>query len=259
MRSLLVDETDDGVLGLVDFRSLSVREFGTIYEGLLESSLSLATEDLTVDSSGAWVPAKSGDAVDAPAGSVYFHTASGERKATGSYFTPKVVVDHLIERSIVPALTSHLDKIAGYLKDGDSAAAAREFFDFRVADIAMGSGHFLVAAVDKIESLMRTFLTRHNVPDVTDELLRLAQAATRKLGNDDVAKSEVDEVGLLRRQIARRCIYGIDINPMAVELARLALWIHTFVPGLPMSNLEPPRNVRRLDGVSHPAWARGVR
>jgi hypothetical protein len=238
LKSLLIDVSSDGVLGPVDFRSLSVREFGTIYEGLLESSLSLAEEDLTIDNSGAWIPAKPGDKVYASAASVYFHTASGERKATGSYFTPKVVVDHLVERSIVPALTAHLEKVAAHLNKGDASAAAREFFDFRVADLAMGSGHFLVAAVDKIEALMRTFLTEHAVPGVTEELLRLAAVARAALGTDDVAKSEVDEVGLLRRQVARRCIYGLDINPMAVELARLALWIHTFVPGLPMSNLD---------------------
>ncbi len=250
LKSLLIDITGDGVLGPVDFRSLSVREFGTIYEGLLESSLSLAEEDLTVDSSGAWVPAKAGDDVYAASGSVYFHTASGERKATGSYFTPKVVVDHLIERSIVPALTAHLEKIAAYLNSGDTSAAAREFFDFRVADLAMGSGHFLVAAVDKIEALMRTFLTEHAVPGVTEELLRLAEVARDALGTDDVAKSEVDQVGLLRRQVARRCIYGLDINPMAVELARLALWIHTFVPGLPMSNLDHGLvNANSLTGI----------
>ena len=42
----------------------------------------------------------------------------------------------------------------------------------------------------------------------------------------------------MRRQVARRCIYGVDVNPIAVELARLALWIHTFVPGLPLSFLD---------------------
>jgi len=238
LKHLLIDTTRDGVDGPVDFRSLSVREFGTIYEGLLESSLSKAEQDLTLDRDGAWVPAKKGDEVHVRAGAVYFHSASGERKATGSYFTPKVVVDHLIERSLVPSLTAHLEGIADHLTKGDPAAAARDFFDFRVADLAMGSGHFLVAAVDKIEALMRTFLAQHAVPGVTDELLRLAGAAKEALGTDDVAKSDVDEIGLLRRQVARRCIYGLDINPMAVELARLALWIHTFVPGLPMSNLD---------------------
>jgi hypothetical protein len=250
LKSLLIDVSDDGILGPVDFRSLSVREFGTIYEGLLESALSLADEDLTVDSTGAWVPANEGDQVWATSGSVYFHTASGERKATGSYFTPKVVVDHLIERSVVPALEAHLEGISVLMSKGDAVTAARDFFDFRVADLAMGSGHFLVAAVDKIEALMRTFLTEHVVPGVTDELLRLAAVAKEALGTDDVAKSEVDEVGLLRRQIARRCVYGLDINPMAVELARLALWIHTFVPGLPMSNLDHGLvNANSLTGI----------
>ncbi|WP_454728190.1 Eco57I restriction-modification methylase domain-containing protein [Cellulosimicrobium protaetiae] len=238
LRSLLVDRTEDGTDGLVDFRSLSVREFGTIYEGLLESSLSQADQDLTEDANGSWVPAHDGDEVLVRAGGVYFHSASGERKATGSYFTPRVVVDHLIERSIVPVLTKHLDRIAAHLAAGDAAAAARDFFDFRVADLAMGSGHFLVAAIDKIEALMRTFLTQHTVSGVTEELRRLAEVAKEALGTDDAAKLDVDEVGLLRRQIARRCIYGLDINLMAVELGRLALWIHTFVPGLPMSNLD---------------------
>ncbi len=250
LKHLLIDASEDGHEGPVDFRSLSVREFGTIYEGLLESSLSLAEQDLTIDAKGAWVPAKKGDEVYAPAGAVYFHTASGERKATGSYFTPKVVVDDLIERSIVPALAAHLEKIAALLESGDAPAAARHFFDFRVADLAMGSGHFLVAAVDKIEALMRTFLTQHTVPGVTEELLRLAGVAKEALGTDEVAKSEVDEIGLLRRQVARRCIYGLDINPMAVELARLALWIHTFVPGLPMSNLDHGLvNANSLTGI----------
>lgn len=237
LQHLLVDLTPEGTPGPVDFRALSVREFGTIYEGLLESSLSIADTDLTTNKTGTWAPATTGETIEARKGSVYFHGASSERKATGSYFTPKVVVDHLIERSIVPALTRHLGVIAAKLAKGKQVSRA-EFFDFRVADLAMGSGHFLVAAVDKIEALMRTFLTEHDVPDVRDELLKIAGVARQALGDDEVAKSEVEEIGLLRRQVARRCIYGLDINPLAVELARLALWIHTFVPGLPMSNLD---------------------
>ncbi|ROP49792.1 MULTISPECIES: Eco57I restriction-modification methylase domain-containing protein [unclassified Rathayibacter] len=237
LQHLLVDLTPEGKPGPVDFRALSVREFGTIYEGLLESSLSIASANLATDKNGAWAPAGIGDIVEAEEGSVYFHGASGERKATGSYFTPKIVVDHLIERSIVPALAKHLNALAVKLEKKRQVSRA-EFFDFRVADLAMGSGHFLVAAVDKIEALMRTFLTEHDVPDVRDELLKIASVARQALGDDEIAKSDVEEIGLLRRQVARRCIYGLDINPLAVELARLALWIHTFVPGLPMSNLD---------------------
>jgi len=240
LQHLLLDISEDNVLGPVDFRSLSVREFGTIYEGLLESSLSVASQNLTVDSKGAWVPATASDQVIAHQGEVYFHSSSGERKATGSYFTPSVIVDHLIDSALTPAIDAHLSRIQSHLSVGDDAAAARDFFDFRVADLAMGSGHFLVAAVDRIESKMRTFLAEKetNVPGVNAQLHRLADAAKKALGNDESAFGEIEPAQLLRRQIARRCIYGLDINPLAVELARLALWIHTFVPGLPMSNLD---------------------
>ena len=240
LQHLLLDVSEDGVLGPVDFRSLSVREFGTIYEGLLESSLSVATQDLGVDSKGAWIPIEKSDQVLAVKGEVYFHSASGERKATGSYFTPSVVVDHLIDRSLDPALEVHLAKIKDLVDQGDSATAARNFFDFRVADLAMGSGHFLVAAIDRIEAKMRMFLADPltQVPGINAELMRLAQAAKSALGKDESAIGEIEPAALLRRQIARRCIYGLDVNPLAVELSRLAIWIHTFVPGLPMSSLN---------------------
>jgi hypothetical protein len=240
LQHLLIDISEDNVPGPVDFRSLSVREFGTIYEGLLESSLSVATQNLTVDSKGAWIPASKTDQVLAATGDVYFHSASGERKATGSYFTPSVVVDHLIDSSLDPALDAHLERIKKHLDAGNEAAAARDFFDFRVADLAMGSGHFLVAAVDRIEAKMRTFLAEKEtqVPGINAELHRLAKAAKAALGKDESAIGEIEPAALLRRQIARRCIYGLDINPLAVELSRLAVWIHTFVPGLPMSSLD---------------------
>lgn len=241
LRALVIDDnTEDGVPGMVDFRSLSVREFGTIYEGLLESSLSVAEQDLTVDKKGAWVPAKKDDEILAKAGEVYFHSASGERKSTGSYYTPSFVVDHLIERSVEPALKNHLEKVKEKLVAGDQAAAYDMFFDFRVADLAMGSGHFLVAAIDKIETVMRAFLLEpgNEIEGVEAELKRLEEAAKERLGVDEAAYAEIERASLLRRQIARRCIYGLDINPLAVELTRLAIWIHTFVPGLPMSSLE---------------------
>lgn len=240
LHALLVDNTEDGVAGMVDFRSLSVREFGTIYEGLLESSLSVATEDLTVNQSGAWVPAGDGDVIEARAGEPYFHNTSGERKASGSYFTPDFIVDHLIERTVDPTLERHLERIQSLISEGRENEAATQFFDYRVGDIAMGSAHFLVAAVDRIETRMRSFLAQpgNEIPGVSNELSRLAEAARKALGEDLVAIDDIDDAVLLRRQIARRCVYGVDINPLAVELARLAIWIHTFVPGLPMSTLD---------------------
>lgn len=238
LQAILTEETEEGVRGAVDFRSLQVREFGTIYEGLLESSLSVAIQDLTTDKSGAYVPADTGDSVEVRAGEPYFHSASGERKATGSYFTPKIVVDHLIERSVKPTLDTHLAKVEALLREGKEREAADAFWDFRVADLAMGSAHFLVAAIDKVERGMRDFLTINPVPGVMAELTRLAEKAREALGEDTEAAAAITQAQLLRRQVARRCIYGLDINPLAVELSRLAIWIHTFVPGLPMSSLD---------------------
>lgn len=232
---LCIEVAPGGPLGPVDFRSLGVRDFGTIYEGLLESELALAEHDLTTDSKGVFRPAKPKETPAVQAGEVYLHNRSGARKATGSYFTKSFVVDHLLEKALVPALAGHcarLDRL-------DDDAAADRLFDFRVADIAMGSGHFLVAAIDVIERAFREYLLRRPLPGVTDELERLRDTAQTALRRGEVnAEPAIEATQLLRRQIARRCVYGVDINPMAVDLARLSVWIHTFVPGLPLSLLD---------------------
>lgn len=235
LRALLVDTDDDGTTGPVDFRSLSIHEFGTIYEGLLESNLALADVDLMLGKDDTWLPAGENDEVVAPAGTVYFHNTSGQRKGTGSYFTPSFVVEHLLDRALDPALDAHLERIAKHLERDDTASASRDFFDFRVADLAMGSAHFLTATIDHVEAKMAAFLDDYNIPGVTQELRRLDEAARTASGPD---APEPEPSSLLRRQIARRCIYGLDLNPVAVELARVSVWIHTFVRGLPMSSLD---------------------
>jgi hypothetical protein len=237
LTAMLVDEGEDELIGPVDFRSLSVREFGTIYEGLLESMLSVAQSDLAVDAKGNYVPAVKGAEVAVAAGEVYFHNRSGARKTTGSYFTKPFAVEHLLDHALEPALNEHLTGIAQALDAGDDAAAADAFFDFRCADLAMGSGHFLVAAVDRIEARLSNFLALHPIPAVSAELETLRSAALAALG--DLADGvEIETTSLLRRQVARRCIYGVDLNHISVELARLGIWIHTFVPGLPLSFLD---------------------
>ena len=236
LRSILIDEVSGGY-GPVDFRSLSVREFGTIYEGLLESSLSRADHNLVIDNNQAFVIAEPGQEVEIYAGGIYFHNASGLRKSTGSYFTPDFVVDHLVQKALTPILDRHLLSIARRLDKGDEAGAYKEFFDFRVADIAMGSGHFLIAAIDHIGLAMSTFLTNHHIPGVSAELNRLENVAREALG--EVADYyKLEPSGLLRRQIARHCIYGVDTNDIAVELSKMAIWLHTFVPGLPIFTLD---------------------
>lgn len=237
LRGLLIDVTTDGNLGPVDFRSLSVREFGTIYEGLLESGLGVAETDLALDANDTYVPATTNATVHVHAGEVYFHSRSGSRKATGSYFTKPFAVEHLLDTSLEPAIDKHLARIASLLKKGATKSASEALFDFRVADLSMGSAHFLVAAVDRVEARFSAFIAENPLPEVAVELHNLRNIAGSQLDIEPDATG-IDDGTLLRRQIARRCIYGLDINEIAVELARLALWIHTFVPGLPLSFLN---------------------
>lgn len=239
--ALLVDETPDGTVGPIDFRSLSVREFGTIYEGLLESELARADTDLTVTSDkkrgDVYAPATDGDDIVVEAGGVYLHSKSGARKASGSYFTKPFAVQHLIDTAVLPTLDEHLGRVQQLLDEGDEVGAADALFDFRVADIAMGSGHFLTAVVDALEARYATFLADRPIPHVTAMLEKLRRAGENSLGElaDTV---DIETSALLRRLIARRCVYGVDINPISVELARVSMWIHTFVPGLPLSFLN---------------------
>ena len=101
----------------------------------------------------------------------------------------------------------------------------------------MGSGHFLVAAIDRIERRFALWLEENPTPGISRELQYLREAAKTELG--ELADTVVIEDGqLLRRMIARRCIYGVDLNAITVQLARLSIWIHTFVPGLPLSLLD---------------------
>ncbi len=238
LTAMLIDDSPEGD-GPVDFRSLSVREFGTIYEGLLESRLFVAQHDLTIGTKGKakgqFVQARQGDQVVIEEGQVHLTNRSGERKASGSYFTKPFAVSHLLDQALEPALANHIAMLDRLRESGDDAAVAARFFDFRCADIAMGSGHFLVAALDRIEARLSQYLVQYPIPAVADELARLRRTAVEALGDTAI---NIETGSLLRRQVARHCVYGVDINPIAVELARVSIWIHTFVPGLPLSFLD---------------------
>ena len=233
LRGLLLTDTKENHFSPVDFRALSVREFGTIYEGLLESELSVSEQDLTRDKNGSYLPAKDKDTVFVKSGEIYLHDRSGARKASGSYYTPEFAVEHLLDGALDTALDQHLEKMGNLTE----AEKVEQFFDFRVVDIAMGSGHFLVAAIDRIERRFALWLNENSSPGILRELQFLRQVAKDQLG--ELADTVIIEDGqLLRRMIARRCIYGVDLNPITVQLARLSIWIHTFVPGLPLSLLD---------------------
>lgn len=219
----------------VDFGSLSVREFGTIYEGLLESRLVVAPSRLKLDrENNSFSPVSQNGEADIEKGAVYLSHRSGTRKSTGSYFTKPFAVQHLLDHALEPALDDHIARLDRLHETEGGNAAAAAFLDFRCADIAMGSGHFLVAAIDRIEERLSDWLAKHPLPEISDRLSSLRAAAHDALGDD----IDIPAGSLLRRLVARNCVYGVDSNQVAVELARLAVWVHTFVPGLPLSFLD---------------------
>jgi hypothetical protein len=234
LRSLLLDtDSKSNETGPVDFRSLRVREFGTIYEGLLESELSFAATNLSETSNGELEETPKGKTPDIAKDSLYLHNKSGARKSAGAYFTPAFAVDHLLDNSLEPALDKHCKAVEALFAENKLAEAARKFFDFRAADLAMGSGHFLVAATDRIAARLAVLHSKLQLADVTEQIENLRAASQRAVDST----RDIPDVTILRRIVARRCVYGMDINPMSAELTRLSLWIHTFIPGLPMSYL----------------------
>jgi type I restriction-modification system DNA methylase subunit len=209
---LLARSQGEGVgKGFVDYTSLDVRHLGSIYEGLLEYKLRVADEEMVAVKRGGkeqWAPAaeagKSRILEEVHPGSVYLATDKGERKATGSYYTPDYIVKYIVEHTVGPLIEEKMkedDPIEGILS-------------LKVLDPAMGSGHFLVEATD-----------------------RLAHALVEALGGA-AQQPEEEEIRWARREVVERCIYGVDLNPLAVELAKLSLWLHTVAQGKPLNFLD---------------------
>jgi hypothetical protein len=226
-------EADSGVG--YDFSGLDIGHLGHIYEGLLSLRLSFADRPYRYDGRRErYVPAEEGEAEYA-AGELLWLTDEGGRKGGGVYYTPEALVRHLVRRGVLPAFERHLEAVKALLRE-QPAKAARELFAFRVLDPACGSAHFLVAVVDELADRIARFLAEHPLPDVARDLvdLRAGAGATYGIGVEDVA--------LLRRLVLRRCVFGVDLSPMGAEIAKISLWLASFVPGLSLSYLD--HNVR---------------
>lgn len=142
--------------------------------------------------------------INREAGTFELNTAAGhERKTTGSYYTPTSLVDQLLDSALEPVLEEAM-------RADDPEAA---LLSLKVCDTAAGSGHFLVAAARRIA-------------------MRLASVRT----GDEEASPEAVTHAL--RDVVGRCIYGVDMNPLAVELCKFSLWMEALEPGKPLSFLD---------------------
>lgn len=167
---------------LVDYRNLSVRTLGAVYERLLAWDLGEEDGELRL--------------VESP-----------RRHEMGAYFTPEEVVDAIVERTLAPLLERRSLEARARGLSGEEAL--EHLLEMNVLDPAIGSGHFLVGAVG--------FLAQSIATDP-------AYDGDRSL--DD-----------LRRLVAERCLYGVDLSELAVELARLSLWLVTARVGEPLTFL----------------------
>ncbi len=235
----------------IDYRDLSVRHLGSLYEGLLEYNLFVVEGEVrVVRGSGkttTYVPfsqagkVRAGETVLA-VGDVYFSETEGERKATGSYYTPEDVVDYIVRQTVGAKLDElkadfyanhEIERQLADLADTPpdlpaygqiQRALDEQFLRFvreevlalKILDPAMGSGHFLVNAL-------------HVVANFIVELL----SATPWVNLDIDA-----DVAYWKRQAAERCIFGVDLNDLAVELAKLCVWMTTTAKGKPLTFLD---------------------
>lgn len=183
LRSLgLYTNPVNGQLIRVNYAALNVEEFGSVYEGLLEYEPSIDLSGTTP---------------------VFDFKPGDERAATGSHYTPDDLVQPLIKHSL-----DHL--IAERLKAKDPAAA---LLDLRVADIACGSGHILLAAARRIATELAIVRTGEEQPSPASYRAAI-------------------------RDVIRTCIYGVDLNPLAVELCKVAFWLEAHNPGEPLNFLD---------------------
>ncbi|MEU3788361.1 DNA methyltransferase [Streptomyces fructofermentans] len=164
--------------------------------------------------------------------------AGNERKKTGSYYTPSSLVDVLLDSTLDPVIDAAQErgeKRAAEARQTDADAretVASELLTLTVCDPACGSGHFLVAAARRIAK--RVAAVREQTPEPTPDSVRHAL-----------------------HEVIARCVYGVDLNPMAVELAKVSLWMEALEPGKALGFLDA--HVKLGNGLigATPALLRG--
>ena len=247
------NRTDLGLFR-IDYRDLAIQQLGSVYEGLLELHPRYAPCDMRVVRARRTSPKQEliqpeanpvpkgfeSTSIVYKAGTIYLATDKGERRRTGSYYTPDHIVDHIVQKTLgtqCKAIFDQLqDEITSLELDLKTASAEkrprlekelqdlRGAFDdrvvaLRILDPAMGSGHFLIRACQYLAE----------------------EIATNPYTSDpDADELDGDEptITYWKRRVAENCIHGVDVNPMAVELAKLALWLETVAADAPLTLLD---------------------
>lgn len=235
-------ERSSGERRYINYRDLSVQQLGSIYERLLEFEI-----------------------VHDDAGSLAVRPNLFARKNSGSYYTPDELVGLILDQTLEPLIKERLEAFELALRklnpkdsadyqigDLNEADPAEAILKLRVCDPAMGSGHFLVSLVDTLADHVLDAMAEaqaqgaikapdleyisplaSKIEEIRRTILRNAKAA-----GWTIDPAQLDDRHIVRRMVLKRCVYGVDKNPMAVELAKVALWLHTFTVGAPLSFID---------------------
>jgi len=239
----------------IDYQNLGVRHLGSLYEALLEYSVRQAKQPLVMYKKEILDAKYAQDLKQKPIGFIdkgelYLSVKGLARKGTGSYYTPDALVTFLVRKGLEPHFKVREEQFKADLARLPPASKPRDLelekkctedlLGLKVVDPAMGSGHFLVAVVNEITQWIINLLKEY--PDAPlmreiEEFRRSIIEEQRKRGiriDEDLLSDDV----ILKRMVMKRCVYGVDINPLAVELAKVSLWLDSFTIGTPLTFLD---------------------
>lgn len=185
----------------VDFSTISARELGSIYESLLEYKLTISEDDILELPS---IVNKKRIRKNVKSGDLYLINHKGERKATGSYYTPDLIVIHLVKNTLDPKLDAIAQRYSTFTEIYDAV------LELSVCDPAMGSGHMVYACFNRIIEFLHQLIEQQNE------------------NGDSSIQWNSETAYEIRANVARKCVYGSDLNPTAVELAKLVMWMSIF-------------------------------
>jgi hypothetical protein len=171
-------------------------------------------------------------------GSVYV-TAGTERRSTGTHYTPRSLTEPIVQRTLEPLV--YVGPAEGLPRDQWQLRRPAEILALKICDMAMGSASFNVQADRYLAELLveawELRIADFGLP-ITVEGEPVIQNPKSEIENQLVPADPDDRLVLARRLIAERCLYGVDKNPMAVEIAKLSMWLVTMAKDRPFTFLD---------------------
>lgn len=170
-------------------------------------------------------------------------TLGADRRETGTHYTPKSLTENIVITTLEPIV--YRGPAEGKSREEWALKTSQEILGLKVCDPAMGSGAFLVQACRYLgERLVEAWLYEEKA----GKTITVDGEAFGELGTAEPMPSQLDErLTIARRLVAERCLYGVDINPLAVELAKLSIWLVTLAKGRPFGFLD--HNLRSGDSL----------